>query len=80
MQIVDALAGKSLEPGDTHRIIRVDDVKQMMRDLGLFLRGRFRRADIHAPVHLVGVRVHDFRALAAFREGFRYGDAQSGLA
>ena len=65
MQVGDGLARKLLESGHAHRVFGVDDVDEMVRHGRLFLGGGFGGADIHATVHLVGVRVHDFGPLPA---------------
>ena len=69
-----------LESGDRHGLVRIDDVEQMMRNRRLLVRGRFGRADVHAAVHLVGVRVHYLGPLPPFLQRPGDGDAEAGLA
>lgn len=69
------LARKLLEAGHAHRVFGVDDVDEMVRHGRLFLGGGFGGADIHAAVHLVGVRVHDFGPLPRFGQTPGDGDA-----
>ena len=80
LQVGDGIAGKLLKSGHGHRVIRIDDVDKMMRHGGLFLGGRLGGADIHAAVHLVGVRVDDLGAFTTLGQALGYGDAESGLA
>ena len=80
MQVGDGLARKLLESGHAHRVFGVDDVDEMVRHGRLFLGGGFGGADIHATVHLVGVRIHDFGPLPRFGQTPGDGDAQPRLA
>ena len=80
LQFGDFGACNLLETRHGHGVIRFDDVDEMMSHLGLFLRGRLGGADIHSPVHLVGIGVDDFRLLALGRQRFGDGDTESRLA
>ena len=80
MQIGDGLPGELLETSDGHRVFRFDDVDEVMGHRRLFFSARFRGADIHTAVHLVGVRVHDLGPLPRLGQPLGNGDAKPGLA
>ncbi len=80
LQFGDLLACQLLEASHRHGVIRIDDVDEMMPDLSPFLGARLGGADIHAPIHLVGIGVDDFGPFAFGRQRFGDGDAESRLA
>ena len=60
--LVQGRAGITLEEREAVSLVRPGDVEQVMRHARAVGRGRLRRADVHAAVHLAAVRVHDFAA------------------
>ena len=64
--------------------IGIDQIEEMVRHLGLFGRGRLRRADVHAPVHAHRVHRDDLDVTASPRHVERRlrlprrGDAEKG--
>jgi hypothetical protein len=69
-----------LEPGHTHPVIRIDHIHQVMLHTCAFIGTRLRGSHIHAPVHLIGVGIHDFATVAILGKRIRQSDAKTGFA
>ena len=61
-ETLDVLAGGLLIPGDGRRLGDVEDVDLMMSDPATLVHGNLGRTDVHPPVLLHRVDVHDVPA------------------
>src|SRR5262245_1865081 len=62
--VVNRRQGEPAEARAVERLIRVDDIKQMMGDCGLLLLSRLGRADVEMAVNLAGVGTNDLGPVA----------------